>query len=234
MAQVVALFGWDASGVTAGATVALGFLAAVSIVANWRLIRTAVRQSAATEQAARAAKAGIAMQEQQLALARDELLLFQRQVAVMERTAALQETDEARRAGEAFPLLELDTQQLSATEITGKVRYVHGTVPADAVEVRIWYDGRQYLARVGQVVANPTGTEFRAVPADATQLDTDSARLPGWVMTRGHRVDAVSWVGSRTTGRWWAQRFSEQNLRLGLPDSGEWDLPGATRIGILG
>jgi len=230
---MIALFGWDASGVTAGATVVLGVLAAVATIANALLVRASVKQGVATEKAAQAAQDAVVVQQQQVALARDELRLVERQVAAMERQVELQESESTRRARQAFPQLEVESSELATDEVRGKVRYIHGEDAADAVEVWIWFRGRQYVARIGQVLATPTGTDFRATPP-VEPVTPEAKRIPDWVLTRGPRVDAVSWLGKGVMGAWWAQRFDEHNNPIGFPERGEWERPGFQRVGDAG
>lgn len=201
----------------AAATVGLG-------IQTWRSVRKA---GEAVHEAARLAAAS----ERQIPLFENELRLVERQVAAMERQLALQESsaDAARRR--SFPVLEVEATELSEQSVKGNVYYRGGEDPAEDIEVWMWFRGGRYRANVGSILPTPGSVGFTATRV--TDPDPAGVRIPGWALTRGYRVDAVSWK-SGIRGEWWAQRLDEQGRNRGLPDRGEWWVDGAQRPTSVG
>jgi hypothetical protein len=197
------------TGVMAVATVWLG-------IQTWRSVREATKS---VEEARRLADAT----ERQITLVENELRLVERQVSAMERQLALQERAEDVARRRAFPILEAEATELAEQEVKGQVHYLSGKDAAEDIEVHIWFRSHHYRAQIGTLLPTPGKAGFTAIRQG--DLDPAEASVPGWALTRGSRVDAVSWR-SGAQGEWWAQRYDAEGRRVGMPDHGDWLKPG--------
>lgn len=199
------------TGVMALATVFLG-------IQTWRSVR---KSADGVREATRLADSS----ERQIPLLENELRLVERQVAVVERQLALQESSAGSAERRAFPVLEAESNELSDDTVRGKVYYRGGEGNAEDVEVWVWFRGRRYRGAVGTVFPTPGSADFTALPVSDVSAES---QIPGWALTRGPRVDAVSWR-SGAEGAWWAQRYDDRSRKVGLPDRGEWWMKGIQR-----
>jgi hypothetical protein len=164
------------TGVMALATVFLG-------IQTWRSVR---KSADGVREATRLADSS----ERQIPLIENELRLIERQVAAVERQLALQESSAGAAERRAFPVLEAEATELANDTVKGKVYYRGGEAAAEDVEVSVWFRARRYHGAVGSVFPTPGSADFSALPV--TDVSAES-QIPGWALTRGPRVDAVSW-----------------------------------------
>lgn len=205
------------TGLLAVATVWLGFQTRSSVKKSADGVREAIRLADASER--------------QLPLLANQLRLVERQVAATERQLALQESASGVAQRRAFPVLEVEATELSSDLVKGKVYYRGGEDGAEEIEVAIWFRGGIYRGQVASLRPSPGSADFMATRR--LEPDTTDGHIPGWAVSRGTRVDAISWR-SGIRGEWWAQRYDDGNRQVGMPDRGEWWVEGVQRPGLLG
>jgi hypothetical protein len=192
---------------TAWATIAVAFVGAVSIVANFALAWQA-------RASARASRAGLKLQA-------DELGTLQRQLKLAEDQFAA-----ARDA--AQPRLRAALARAGDLYISGSVAYVHGSEPAD--EIHLWIRGPSrpgagwglHTARIGFMSASDRELPFTAIPASAQQqeqnpfptfLDEEPGRYDFWVGLIWQRLDgSTDRLSEKQTLKPWSSVLSAPDV----------------------
>lgn len=137
---------------------------------------------------ARSTAVGVHLQRHEMAAVERQLNLVDRQVALAEEQAQA-----AREA--ARPKLRAEMTSVGQLYVNGVVNYLHGTDPAEEIEVWIRGEPREgatwglYFAQVGFMVPVDRQREFMASPATDQQQD----RLPFLDFLDGNLGGATSW-----------------------------------------
>jgi hypothetical protein len=182
---VDALMHANALELTAWATVVLAVIAAISILTNIALARSASRSARAASRSAGAAERATSLQESEL--------------GVIERQLTLSENQFKAAQQAALPRLKVIVNNADPSIVSGHVVHYHGSEPA--VDVEIWIRtvsmaGAAWGLFVNRyaVVVPGTNEQFRALAASAD----DQGRLPfpgmlDEVMGKGQALVAIAW-----------------------------------------
>jgi len=160
--------------VTADATVVLAIVGAISIGTN-------VALALGTFKGVRANRETTAVQ--------------QRQMGLLERQIRLQEEHAATACEAARPKLRANVVSRGQLYVEGNVQYLHGTDPAEEVEVWIRTEPTEgatwglHHTEVGFMVPGDQRREFMTTPATAQDQD----RLPFLDFLDGDLGDAATW-----------------------------------------